>query len=328
MTVVSGAGSEDGDVVSGPVVSHDQAGGTVVVGTSRGDGLGEVLRARGFRWSRNLGAWYRPRSRDTLADVDELAALAAVLGGELGPVDNQPRAVEEVRADTAERAGRRAERLTRRAGREAAAADAAESRAAQMSAAIPLGQPILVDHYSAGPDRRYRARINRHQERALEHSRAAERAEGRAAAAALTAAAPEEDNPQFAGRRIDELTATVARLERALTGHTRTVAVLASGQRLTETSPPAAGKHRDRVELELERARGQLTYWQGRRAAVDVVAVGPETVAVGDLVAIRRGEWLEVVRVNRKSVSVAWMAHTRTVRYHQVVEHRRPQPAE
>jgi hypothetical protein len=77
------------------------------------------------------------------------------------------------------------QRLQWAKGRTAKAA-AAWSAGSDMAAAIPLGQPILVGHYSEGRDRRYRARIAGKFDAALEHEKAA--TSHRAAADGLEAA--------------------------------------------------------------------------------------------------------------------------------------------
>jgi hypothetical protein len=58
-----------------------------------------------------------------------------------------------------ERREHRAEQLAEWAGKREAKAEAAYAQASTMADGIPFGQPILVDHYSAGRDRRYRERI-------------------------------------------------------------------------------------------------------------------------------------------------------------------------
>ncbi len=53
-------------------ITHTRREGTLIEGTSRGDGSSEILRLREygrtqrqpFRWSRNLDCWYLPHSRD------------------------------------------------------------------------------------------------------------------------------------------------------------------------------------------------------------------------------------------------------------------------
>lgn len=45
-------------------ITHSALNGTFIEGTIRGDGPDTVLKACGWRFSRNLGGWYLPQSRD------------------------------------------------------------------------------------------------------------------------------------------------------------------------------------------------------------------------------------------------------------------------
>ncbi len=45
-------------------ISHTAADGTLVEGTSKGDGTNTILKANGFRWFRTLGLWGIAASRD------------------------------------------------------------------------------------------------------------------------------------------------------------------------------------------------------------------------------------------------------------------------
>ena len=47
-------------------ITHTPAAGTLLDGTAKGDGTNHILNSDGrrWRWSRTLGAWYLPRSRD------------------------------------------------------------------------------------------------------------------------------------------------------------------------------------------------------------------------------------------------------------------------
>ena len=47
-------------------ITHTPEAGTLIEGTSRGDGTAEILKANGWRWGRSIGAWYVPQSRDRL----------------------------------------------------------------------------------------------------------------------------------------------------------------------------------------------------------------------------------------------------------------------
>ena len=48
-------------------IAHTRAEGTIATGTPKGDRSAEILKANRWRWSRQLDAWYIPRSRDQLA---------------------------------------------------------------------------------------------------------------------------------------------------------------------------------------------------------------------------------------------------------------------
>lgn len=109
-----------------------------------------------------------------------------------------------------ERREARAERLREWADKREVKADADLSRGRQMLDAIPLGQPMLTDHYSYGRDRRYRDRAVGTIERGFAHSRKAD--EMRSKAANIEAAAERaiySDDPDA----IERLTEKLADLE-------------------------------------------------------------------------------------------------------------------
>jgi len=67
-------------VTASLLVSHSFEQGTLVTGTSHGDGSADVLRAQRLRWSRSLGACYVPRSRDRPARAVETSRIAQYRG--------------------------------------------------------------------------------------------------------------------------------------------------------------------------------------------------------------------------------------------------------
>ena len=101
----------------------------------------------------------------------------------------------------------RKERMLALADRMQSASDAAYKRAREMASIIPMGQPILVGHYSEKRDRNYRARIWRTQDRCLELQRKAEYF--RQKAASVGTGGISSDNPDA----IEQLRAKVAKLE-------------------------------------------------------------------------------------------------------------------
>jgi len=50
--------------MSALTITHTHADGTLIDGTTKGDGTAGILKARGWRWWRDRGTWYVPRSRD------------------------------------------------------------------------------------------------------------------------------------------------------------------------------------------------------------------------------------------------------------------------
>lgn len=120
----------------------------------------------------------------------------------------------------------RIERLRARAAARADEATALDASARRMADVIPLGQPILVGHHSEGRDRRYRERIRRTWDRAMERRHEAERLERRAAAA--------EDNGAISSDNPDApelLRAQVAELEREQERDKRINAIVRSYRR-------------------------------------------------------------------------------------------------
>lgn len=103
----------------------------------------------------------------------------------------------------------RLHRLQARAAKARSEAESLESRAHRMGDVIPMGQPILVGHYSEGRDRRYRERIRNTYQRAYERGKEAADL-GRRAKAAEDNDAISSDDP----RAVEKLRAKLVDLER------------------------------------------------------------------------------------------------------------------
>lgn len=135
--------------------------GAVLTGTTREDA--PTLKPHGWRWSRNLGAWFLPRTLrpetvtyKVCCTVRDLGRAVDIIGG-------------DERDDDAARADRRHERDRELVGVHEARAERLDAiatghfdRAHDATAGIPFGQPILLGHHS-----------QRRHERALERSHAA-----------------------------------------------------------------------------------------------------------------------------------------------------------
>ena len=60
-------------------ISHTPTDGTLVEGTSRGDGTNTILKSAGFRWFRTLGLWGIAGSRDRDPQRGRIEKAAAAL---------------------------------------------------------------------------------------------------------------------------------------------------------------------------------------------------------------------------------------------------------
>lgn len=296
-------------------IVHNEAEGTLLEGTSRGDGAGDLLRGIGWRWSRGLGLWFVPRSRDAAprrdliqrtADALSAAGFAVVVRIDAAVGD---RAEAQGRRD--QRAADRAAALTQRAEREQHKADASWAASRRIADQIPFGQPILLGHHSQRSAERDAAMIRRQMDASVEH--AASAAQARRAAAIAASDPSARRNPVTVARRIERLAHEVRRSERTLQQ------VEAVGAQET----PALQQLRDRLAI----AKADLEYWQQVRreqiAEGGPGSYGPQQVRVGDQVKIR-GHWRHVVACNPKSVAVVTEFGRRTAPWHEIQEH---QPA-
>lgn len=309
-------------------ITHTAAQGTLIVGTDRGDGAGPVLRQTGWRWSRSLGSWFVPRSRDHRSDqklIDRtVRALTAVGFTVHTDLDDALRSTAEFEADLTHRQQNRAEQRAQQALRAQEAADQASTKADTLTGRLPLGQPILAGHHSEPAMRRHAARLRAATERAVIAQADADRARARARTAAAAQGA--RHDPETVANRIAALTARQRRIQRGLDGSTRTLAVLPDGTRHTEITTAATGTARGDLTDQLAQVTDQLTYWQQIRA--DQIRTGttgdygPHSVNVGDLIMIR-GEWYRVRRTNTKTFRVDIEAGMNsTAGYHQIQDHR------
>jgi hypothetical protein len=168
--------------------------GATATGTTRDHA--EVMRTNRWRWSRNLGAWYLPRTfRPETVDlyVDKTTAALRAAGLEVELIDGP-------RDDDATRTARRLQRdrdLVEIHGQRAttahAGADAEWAKAKGILDVIPPGQPILAGHHSERRHRGDLARVDRAMRRSIDAQADAERHESRAAAAAQRVHAAETE---------------------------------------------------------------------------------------------------------------------------------------
>lgn len=291
-------------------ITHTHEEGTLIEGTTRGDGSAEVLKAHRWRWGRSIGAWYVPRSRDQNAQTYRIRTTAEALeaaGFSVAvQVDDTARAAAEVEADKAARAEDRAAALAAKAERKAAAAASAAAAHQQAADRLPEGgEPIKVGHHSEARHRRDIDRAHSTMGKAVEADRAAAAASSRAETA--SAATGARYAPSTVSNRIDRLQAQARKIDRSLNGY-----IADRGTPYAENIPPASGAVREHYQAEAERVADQLTYWQRVRAAQiesgEVIEYTRETISKGDYVRVgRNGGWWQVRRANPKTLTLESM---------------------
>ncbi|GAB3757469.1 hypothetical protein GCM10027599_23610 [Yimella radicis] len=296
-------------------ITHTSAEGTLIEGTSRGDGSAEILKVNGWRWGRSIASWYVPHSRDRAPKHGLIAATAAALAAAgftvEQDIDAAPRDQAAAEAARQARSQERAEALNARAAKHQDVAQQAYDGVRQIADQIPFGQPILVGHHSEARARRDQGRMHRGMDKAVRESEYAEELSRRAGEAAAATGA--RHNPVTVGNRIDRLGAELRRLERAMSRHQR---------RGGEVS---TAREEQLSEL-IAHTRTELAYWQEvRQQHIESGKAGDfsaATVKPGDKVKIN-GWWWTVARSNHKTVAVQ-TEYSWTNRYpwHKVTDHR------
>lgn len=287
------------------VITHTHEEGTLIDGTSKGDGTAAALKANRWRWGRSIGSWYIPHSRDKRPDHYRINATATALreaGFEVDlELDESVRSTAEVEADKIARADARAEALAAKAGRKAAAEQEAWAKSDRAHAALPEGgEPIKIGHHSEGRHRRAIERSWDSLGRAVEAGRDTKEAERRAEVAEK-ATAVRYGVVQVANR-IEKIRGEIRGIERTLNGYTRH-----RGSPYEEQVPPAEGRRREIQEAMLAEQKDAEAYWQSIRdqQIADGLATNYDksTIAKDGTVKIRSG-WMKVKRANAKTVTV------------------------
>lgn len=322
--------------VGGLRLTHTHAEGTLLEGTSRGDGAFEVLRRRPgnayWKWGRSIGMFYIPQSRDRLPNRHRIEKTADALR-EAGfvvtvEIDADTRNTGTVVTEKRERLAERADALDARAERKTGERDAAFGVVDQISDLIPLGQPILVGHHSEGRHRRDLAKMDNNLRKGVEAGREAREAARSAEIARLSASGRESRTT--VANRVETLRAEMAVDLRALWGvpadmrHLPWQQVAKVAQRLTGRGGPVDQDSERGKEL-IERitdVTDRRRYWAEVLAGMP--GVDPGKVSKGDAVQWR-GQWYPVVRKNAKSVSVPSIvggSWTDTLKYDELTGHR------
>ncbi|WP_331721563.1 DUF3560 domain-containing protein [Streptomyces sp. NBC_00212] len=288
-------------------ITHSRREGTLIDGTTKGSKAVEILKSRHYpsgytqpaRWSRTLGSWYLPHSRDKKAPTGMLEALAERLRSAGFTVtltidNNDRRSFAEAEAERVEKAEGRADRFAQYADNAATRSENAWKRGHQIADGIPLGQPVLVGHHSERRARRDQERIDTAMRTSIgERDRAAHWV-GREQAAARY-----EDfrkNPARTLRRIAKLKADLRAVEKWQRGES------AKGYSRNPQNPQT------RQELGIEHAElsEEIEYWENVVAEAEAKGFKAWSKADfqrGDYVSCR-GTWYAVLRANAKTLTV------------------------
>ncbi|WP_461636217.1 DUF3560 domain-containing protein [Glutamicibacter soli] len=304
-------------------ITHTPAEGTIIEGTERTDGSSQILKQYRWRWSRYLGAWYIPRSRDTtpkhhIINPTAKALTKAGFTVEIS-IDDTPRPTAEVEADLAQRATNRAEALDAKAAQKTQLAEQAESARRSAHDRLPeFGEPIKVGHHSENRHRRDIDRAHRAMGRSVEADRAAEQAAQRAKTAHASTGA--RNSPPTVSNRIDKLQAEHRATQRRLDGYTAR-----PGSPYAEQIPPATGDYRERLQKESTHLAEQIQYWKQIRT--EQIANGEATnytqqdINPGDLIKVD-SSWWTVRRANAKTVTVESLGCSTRAPYGTITDHK------
>lgn len=323
-------------------INHDYESGTTVEGTTRDSPAHLALKAHpSWTWSRYAEAWLLRSSRHRQSKpyaINEIERVLTEAGYTVErAIDDTMPAVERQEADLAERMDDRVDRLTARAGKQQAEAAATRAKADYVFKSIPMGQPMLVDHYSYKADRNRREKAWNQLGKSIKQGEYAEDLARQAETASHHVGA--RNSPVTVGNRIEKLQADLRKFGRELDDEPGCI---------TETDEDGKDKHRFGIRRPTEERAAylrreitshteQLEYWQGvlvqLQAEGKASALGPDTVAKGDWV-FCSDMWLPVRRVNKKSVTVpnpvfpaprpGEREYTWTVSWHKLRGHRTP----
>jgi predicted RNA methylase len=306
-------------------IRHTHEDGTLVYGTSAGDGVYELIGPRTaarFRYFPSIKMIGIAQSRDHLAKRWQINTAAEALrnaGFEVTvEIDDAPRDMAQVKADRADRLDDRHERLTAKASRSMAEGEARHARADQIAERFGGGQPILVGHHSERGARADAKRIDQNDQAAHAAFSEAERA-AKAASVVGTADAYRE-LPAVIIRRVDRTEADL-----------RVTMHQINGTRPANDWRGAYGPDRKPAEgAWLESLQARKTFLEHRiaadRAALaeheasGYIRLTRETVHKGDTVtwSSRFGQSATVTRVNPKTVTLDRASYPRTLPYEQI----------
>ncbi|MER6367381.1 DUF3560 domain-containing protein [Streptomyces mirabilis] len=274
-------------------ITHTRADGTLLDGSSKGDGVFELVKPFGFWPFRSLGVLGIRHSRDREAQkwrIDCATAALREAGWEVTVEidESRRRSFEEAEAERLERAEDRAERFGDRADRAASASDARHKAALGALDGIEPGQPILRGHHSERHHRRAIERSDNHMRKSIEESGKAQHYSHRAEAAEKYE--ERRYDPNRTRRRLEKLGAELRQ------------------QESYRDEEKAAGRDAGRYERRIEDLREEIAGWEQvvEQARQDGVKLWEADDFAPRDFAMYSGSWFQVLRVNPKTLSIAW----------------------
>ncbi|MGR6915349.1 DUF3560 domain-containing protein [[Actinomadura] parvosata] len=300
-------------------IKHTHEDGTLIYGTSKGDGVYEIVKKwehGGFKFFPSIRMIGLRNSRDRIADrwsINKAAEALRQAGFEVEvEIDDTPRDRAQVLADKADRLEDRRDRLEAKADRHASAAAAAHDRAHQISEQFQAGQPILVGHHSEGRARADRKRMDWAMRTSIAENGKAQSAAERANAVGRQMR--HSARPGTTARRIERAEAELRGIQRSLDGYQRIHRDHAGNPFYIETRDAAEGDYRDQLLARKAQLENQLEYDRAQlKAAIDAgeyVEYSRANVHAGD----RLWAWGYnglVIKVNTKTVQVDFRDHWR-----------------
>ena len=310
-------------------ITHTTQDGTLLEGSSKGDGAWDAIKTaqdkykiRGWKFFPSLRMIGVRNSRFRAPDLFNIQATAEVLraaGFEVTTeVDGTPMDMGEQEGLRAERMDDRAEALTMKARALGAAADGQATQAQQI-AEVMNGEPLKKGHHSAARHRRDHARMEGHMRASVVLEDQASLVAGRAHAAEQHMA--RRENPRRVMRRVEVLETDLRRIVKSLEGYTTRHLDGRGNPLYVFEHDPAAGLLREQLLVDQAHKQGQLQYWrefldreiqEGRFTPINLA-----DIKKGDQIGYWGG-WSEVIRVNRKTVTVRATIHGRDVGQHKV----------
>lgn len=280
-------------------ITHTRADGTLLEGSSKGDGVWELVRPHRFTWGRSLpGVLFIRQSRDKQADRWSISRAAEALRAAGWTVvididEDTRRSFAEAEQERYERAEERADRFSEYAGSAASRSSAHHGEAHRIASSIPFGQPILMGHHSQRRAERDQERIDSNMRKALSEGDKAAYYARRAKASGSYEAFRKD--PGRTLRRLEKLRADLRGVERWQRGE--------SNNGYTRALTPATVAELNRRHEELTE---EIEFWEHviKEAEANGFKVWSKAdFKKGDFVRYS-GRWFEVLRVNAKSVTI------------------------